>query len=123
MKRKYFPLLIGCVLVASGCAGAGVMIKSEQAAGVVDGKTTKTEVEQMFGKPTGTGFDEQKRPVYIYAGSQVRPTAIGLLSPIPLPGVASMKTKVSRLEITFDKNDVVVSHKFAEEMQETGAWR
>ena len=54
-------LIILLVVSLTGCFSTGVFVQKEQVQKIIDGTTTKKQIVQMFGRPNGTGTDEEGR--------------------------------------------------------------
>ena len=78
----------------------GEEITAEDAAQIVDGKTTKDEVYLMFGKPSSIMEDG-----HVFAYDWIRGGQGNVL------GFGTGSEKAHSLIVTFDENDVVKAHK------------
>ena len=115
--RKYLMFVTGAVLtmvVLCGCGvervaidpvgyksvSQGAEITEEDAAQIVDGKTTKDEVYLMFGKPSSILEDG-----HVFAYNWIRGGRGNIL------GFGSGSEESHSLIVTFDDKDVVKGHK------------
>ena len=93
----------------SGCATnrqtAGMEIKDDEVAQIVDGKTTMNEVIAIFGEPTkATPMGDETLYTYVYS------VAKHTTSFMPYYSSGSGSTEEDKLTIVFDKNKVVKTH-------------
>ena len=71
---------------------------------IVVGKTTKDEVETMFGKPTEVDFDQSGKEKWTYAHNEA---SMNPMNYIPVTSILiGQDGKARRLVIVFDKNIV-----------------
>jgi hypothetical protein len=100
-------------LIISGChyntstAETGKQISDKVVSGIIDGKTTGSQIISWFGAPTETsrlGNDE----LFIYKHCTTDSTTLRL------PGLenSDSKEKCSELSIVLNGNDIVKSHGF-----------
>ena len=114
MKRHSLLIGVLCLLVALSACGMksvkqGAMIDEAKVKNsVVDGKTTRSDVMLEFGSPTKT-MDNDK--IFFYTWSETS------TSTIPLYGGTTTVTK--SLNILFDDNGVVKSHKITKTAEES----
>lgn len=103
--------MISSVALFSACVSTSgnktLAKKSEQdiLADIVKGKTTKAEIEKIFGKPNGTGFQSDGSEVWHYTYGKGTTDAA---SYIPVVGVfaGSSKVETKSLNVVFDKKGV-----------------
>ncbi|MDQ6965112.1 MAG: outer membrane protein assembly factor BamE, partial [Mariprofundales bacterium] len=80
---------------------------------VIDHKTTKTEVQAIFGAPMTTSFTSSGNVIWTYTLSQMSADATSYIPVVSMFAGSSSGTKKT-LTILFDKNDVVVKHQMTE---------
>jgi hypothetical protein len=105
-------------LSVGACASAGNDVLRTQDAkavdqNIIDGKTTRSEVESMYGAPTSTSFANTQNEIWIYRWSRAtsRPENF-----IPYVGllVASNDVQKKELVILFNEQNIVVRHSMRE---------
>ncbi|CAB3802317.1 hypothetical protein [Pararobbsia alpina] len=99
------------VLVLAGCAGVGnESLRSESEATVstkiVEGKTTKDQVKELFGSPTKTEFTDGGLEIWRYEFSKVSADAVDFIPIVNLFG-SSASGKKKELVVMFDSSNVV----------------
>lgn len=97
--RRTLPSVLGVLCVVwlySSCATVGRDFPSERVDGIQIGKTTQTEIQEMFGSPWRIGIEDGLR-TWTYGRYKYK-----------LFGQSMSKDLVVR----FDKNNVVVSYSF-----------
>jgi len=115
-------LLAVVALVLGACASAGNMaLKDENeksvAARVVEGKTTKQEVQAAYGQPTQTTFTDGGNEIWTYRYAYATPKAINFVPVVGIfAGGADVQTK--ELVVMFDKANVVMKFSMREAQQE-----
>lgn len=121
MKRALSALFLSLFLTA--CASTGnVAIKNETEQSVqtklVEGKTTKAEVRQMFGAPLNTTFTDGGNEIYKYSFSKTQAKASNF---IPFVGIfASGATGTEKnLTIMFDGKGIVKRYSLDESAVDT----
>lgn len=108
MIKKISVIVIG-LLFLSGCidkTNKNLIKNNDQQleAMVVEGKTTKEEVEKMFGKPTTIGSDIQGREQWVYSHTE---TSMNPMNYVPVTKLLiGQDGKVRTLVIIFEKNIV-----------------
>ena len=109
MKKIFMPLV--CVLALAGCASTGNSVlknETEQTVGakIIQGKTTKAEVRQMFGAPLSVNFTDAGNEVYKYSFSKTQADAANF---IPFVGilVAGAHGTEKTLTVLFDDKGIV----------------
>jgi outer membrane protein assembly factor BamE (lipoprotein component of BamABCDE complex) len=87
------------------------------AARIVEGKTTKQEVQDAYGQPSSTSFTDSGNEIWTYRYAYATPKAINF---VPLVGIfrSSADVQNKELVILFDKNNVVTKYSFRESAQE-----
>jgi outer membrane protein assembly factor BamE (lipoprotein component of BamABCDE complex) len=105
------------ILLCASCASAGNQVLKAESADtvdkmVVDGKSTKTDVQQALGDPNDTSFTENGNQIWKY--QYVYATAMPA-SFIPVIGIFAGGANVDKktLTILFDKDGVAVKHTMA----------
>jgi hypothetical protein len=109
--------LAAAVMIA-GCGSVGNDVLRTQDAkavnqNIIDGKTTRSEVESMYGSPDGTSFASAQSEIWVYRWSRFtsRPENF-----IPYVGlfVASNDVQKKELVILFNDQNVVIKHSMRE---------
>ncbi|WP_421359040.1 MULTISPECIES: hypothetical protein [Agrobacterium] len=119
MKRV---MMVACMAMLAGCVGANVggntdrMNTSYVKEHVIVGKTTKDEVQQLFGSPREKLSDStgEERWIYEPNGGTNMLAAAGSMLPVPGLSTATRMSEAgqgsrgaSLLQISFDKRGVV----------------
>lgn len=118
MKRTLFVLVVGVVaLLLVGCAStsSGTKMSSVDIGKIEKGKTTRAEVERLFGPPMQTVMtgNDQRMMVYTYHSTtaQAKPETA-----IPIVGIfiggARGRSEIQTLYVRLDKNNVVEDYEF-----------
>ncbi|MEO0797538.1 MAG: hypothetical protein AAFX93_20520 [Verrucomicrobiota bacterium] len=109
MKILYSILM--CLLIV-GCATSGKEINVAQVENIEKGKTTYTEMVEMFGPPQWGGLVNGNRAANWY----FMRTASHGKNFIPIYGAfdSSMDVDHQRLDVQFDENDVVENFVFSD---------
>lgn len=110
--NRGFALL--AVVAITGCASSGnEVLRSQDTAAVersiVDGRTTRSEVERIYGPPTTTSFTDAQNDIWIYRWSRATAKAENF---VPYVGAFMGGADVQRKElvILFNAQNVVVRH-------------
>ncbi|WP_297450830.1 outer membrane protein assembly factor BamE [Ferrovum sp.] len=130
MNKRFSQGIVGSMVVLcvalAGCASTGnESIRAESSSTIkdkiVEGKTTQTQVQSMFGAPTVTSFTDSGLEVWTYDFTKMSADAISYVPVVNWFGASSSGTKKS-LVVLFDKQNVVqrYSLKEAEVSQKTG---
>ena len=127
MKSKFAVLaFVAVALTISGCASVGnetLRAESETSvkAKIVEGKTTKADIKQMFGSPMKTTFTDGGMEVWSYEFSKVSADAISFIPIVNLFGASSSGTK-KELVALFDSNGILKRYSMSESdvKQKTG---
>lgn len=103
--------VLAAVLVLAGCAGAGnESLRSETestvSTKVVEGKTTKDEIRNMFGSPQKTEFTDGGLEIWRYEFAKMHRDAVNFIPVVNLFGSSASGTK-KELVVMFDSNNVV----------------
>lgn len=103
--------LIVLILNLVGCISYGnESLRKESEASVsqklVEGKTTKADVKQMFGSPISTSFTDSGSEIWNYEMSKMSPDLVNFVPFVGLFGSSSSGTK-KLLVILYDDNGVV----------------
>ena len=96
MKRLLLASL--AVLLLTGCVTTGRDFPADPVKSIVNGKTTKEDVRQMFGAPYQTGIEDGRESWTYY---RIRHRGAG-------------RTESKELHIVFDKKGLVESYSFSE---------
>jgi outer membrane protein assembly factor BamE (lipoprotein component of BamABCDE complex) len=101
-------------LLVGACSSVGNDVLRTQDAravdqSIIDGKTTRSQVEAMYGNPTATSFANAQNEVWVYRWARQTPRAENF---IPYVGflVASNDVQKKELVILFNEQNVVVRH-------------
>ena len=107
-------LIASCALALAGCASAGNQVLAKQDAAtvsqsIVDGRSTKAEVQAAYGDPNDTSFTDGGNEIWKYSYSYATPTAASF---VPIVGIFAGGADVDKktLVILFDKAGVVTKH-------------
>ncbi len=106
-------LMAGSGLALQGCAASyGQKIEADNVSKIVKGKTTRTELIQMFGQPTQAIImpDGGRTLYFVYFRNSLGST-FGQMAQIAA-GKGQAKTGTN-LSVVLDKNDVVKDYEFA----------
>jgi len=114
MTKRYYGLLVaGFVSIAllAGCASTGnESIRHESGATiknkVVEGKTTKADIQSMFGAPTSTSFTDSGLEVWTYDFTKLSADAVSYIPVVNWFGSSATGTKKS-LVVMYDSKDIV----------------
>ena len=114
--------IAGLVIFLGACASAGNMaLRNETpqtvATRIVEGKTTKQEVQAAYGQPTTTSFTDGGNEIWNYRYSYATPKAINF---VPLIGILAGGADVQSKElvILFGKDNIVTKYSMRESEQE-----
>jgi outer membrane protein assembly factor BamE (lipoprotein component of BamABCDE complex) len=84
---------------------------------VIEGKTTKQEVQAAYGQPTQTTFTDGGNEIWTYRYAYATPKAINFVPVVGIfAGGADVQTK--ELVVMFDKANVVMKFSMREAQQE-----
>lgn len=120
--RKHTGLkLVGAALIGlilAGCAGTGnerLRAESETtvAAKIIEGKTTKSEVREMFGSPGETSFTDSGLEIWNYEFAKLSADAVSFIPIVNWFGTSASGTK-KELVVLFDENDMVRRYSMSE---------
>lgn len=111
---KKFSAAVSLVVLAAlvtGCASTGsesLRKESETSVAqkIVEGKTTKAEIRNMFGSPTKTSFTDGGLEIWNYDFSNVSADAISYVPIVNLFG-GSASGKKKELVVMYDQTNVV----------------
>jgi outer membrane protein assembly factor BamE (lipoprotein component of BamABCDE complex) len=103
--------VFAAVLVLAGCAGTGNdSLRSESEATVstkiVEGKTTKDEIRNLFGSPAKTDFTDGGLEIWRYEFTKVSGDAVDFVPVVNLFG-SSASGKKKELVVMFDTSNIV----------------
>jgi len=117
LSKKGTVVILGLGLLA-GCASSGneaLRHESSQtiANKVIEGKTTSSEVQNMFGAPTSTSFTGNGLEIWQYDFEKVSADAISYIPIVNSFGGTASGTK-KELTILFDDHNVVKKVKMTE---------
>lgn len=116
-----FKTTFGALLVASalaGCASTGnEKLKTETEASVstkiVEGKSTRKEIRELFGAPLKTTFTDSGLELWTYEFTNVSADAVSYIPIVNSFGSSASGTK-KELVLLFDKNGVVQRYSMSE---------
>jgi outer membrane protein assembly factor BamE (lipoprotein component of BamABCDE complex) len=121
MAMKRFLILAIAVLLGA-CASAGSMQLKEEsgttvATKIFEGKTTRGEVQSMYGQPSQTTFTDAGNEIWTYRYAYATPKAMNF---VPIVGIFAGGADVQSKELVvmFDKNNVVSRFTMRESQQE-----
>ena len=115
-------VVVGLVMFLGACASAGNMpLRNESsqtvATRIVEGKTTKQEVQHAYGEPTTTSFTDAGNEIWTYRYSYATSKAINFVPIVGLfAGGADVESK--ELVILFGKDNRVTKYSYRESEQE-----
>ena len=117
LAKKGAIVILGLGLL-TGCASSGnEALRHEDsqtiASKVIEGKTTSSEVQSMFGAPTSTSFTGNGLEIWKYDFEKVSADAISFVPIVSSFGGTSSGTK-KELTILFDDHSVVEKVKMTE---------
>ncbi len=120
MKRSVIlsTLLISTVLLIQGCASHGNESLRKESEGsisqrIVENKTTKQEIKNMFGSPLTTSYIESGTEIWKYELSDVSGDAVNYI-PIVNMFDSSASGKKKELTILFNDNGTVKKYNMSE---------
>ena len=58
-------ILVGIILVSNGCGASGKSFNTSKVESIVNGITTQSDIEKMFGEPFKTGV-QNGQPIWVY---------------------------------------------------------
>lgn len=119
-------LIAALVLCLAGCASTGnEKLRAESEATmsqkVVEGKTTKAEIRNMFGSPIKTSFTDGGLEIWNFEFTNVSADAISYVPIVNLFG-ATASGKKKELVVMFDQSSIVKRYAMSESdvAQKTG---
>ncbi|WP_207001830.1 hypothetical protein [Trinickia mobilis] len=125
-KLAVAAAIVAGVLTLAGCAGTGNdSLRSETEATVstkiVQGKTTKDEIRNMFGSPMKTEFTDGGLEIWHYELTKMHGDAVNYIPVINLLGSSASGQK-KELVVLFDTNNIVKRYSMSESAvsQKTG---
>jgi len=62
-------ILVGIILLPGGCGTAGKSFNTSKIGGIVNGTTTRSAIEKIFGEPFKTGI-QNGQPIWVYEDHQ-----------------------------------------------------
>ena len=106
--------LVTAAVATTGCASGGNDVLRSQDANavdlnIIDGKTTRSEVERIYGPPNATSFANAQSDIWIYRWARSTAKAENF---IPYVGafVGGRDVQTKELVILFNEQNVVVRH-------------
>ena len=106
--------LVTAAVVTTGCASGGNEVLRSQDANavdlnIIDGKTTRSDVERIYGPPNATSFANAQTDIWIYRWARSTAKAENF---IPYVGafVGGRDVQTKELVILFNEQNVVVRH-------------
>ena len=111
MRKIFTVLSLSLIFIIAGCASQGNQaLKNETEQSVNDKiipyKTTKKEIQGMFGSPDETNFTDGGKEIWKYSLVNVSADAVSYIPIVNLFGSSASGTK-KELVILFGKKDVV----------------
>ena len=58
-------ILVGIILISNGCGASGKSFNTSKVESIVNGITTRSDIEKMFGEPFKTGI-QNGQPIWVY---------------------------------------------------------
>ena len=58
-------ILVGTILLPSGCGTAGKSFNTSKIGSIVNGTTTRSDIKKIFGEPFKTGI-QNGQPIWVY---------------------------------------------------------
>ena len=123
MYRLRLSAVVCVAVLLGGCATyqSGNDFNESQIDEIEQGQTTKADIEQWFGSPTGTGtqyIDGENMEHYTYSYSEGGATAE---SYIPFVGafLGGVEAESKTLHVYFNEEDVVRRHSYSEQSHDT----
>lgn len=120
--------LCAVILALAGCAGTGndsLRSETEESVStkVVEGKTTKDQVREMFGSPAKTEFTDGGLEIWRYEFAKMHGDAVNYIPVVNLFG-SSASGKKKELVVMFDQKNVVkrYSMSVSDVSQKTGVF-
>jgi outer membrane protein assembly factor BamE (lipoprotein component of BamABCDE complex) len=114
MNLRLLPCIVVLALVLAGCASGGNDILRTQDANtvnqyIIDGKTTRNEIEKIYGPPSSTSFADAQTDIWIYRWARATAKAENF---VPYVGafVGGRDVQQKELVILFNAQNVVVRH-------------
>jgi hypothetical protein len=114
MSRTIWVVAALLTMAVAGCASGGNEVLRMQDAhavdqNVVDGRTTRSEVERLYGPPNATSFANAQTDIWIYRWVRTTPKAENF---IPYVGafVGGRDIQKKELVILFNEQNMVVRH-------------
>lgn len=107
-KHVAVALLTGAVMALAGCAAQmefGKKLDAQSVAFIQKGKTTRSEIEQRLGQPSGIQLlaDGRRQAMYSY---------MNMSGPAIAWGAAEMKRTQATLQIVYNQTGVVEDYDF-----------
>jgi hypothetical protein len=110
--------LVTAAVTTAGCASGGNEVLRSQDANavdlnIIDGRTTRSEVERIYGPPNATSFANAQNDIWIYRWARSTAKAENF---IPYVGafVGGRDIQQKELVILFNEQNVVVRHSMRE---------
>ncbi|MBV8471374.1 MAG: hypothetical protein JOY60_16095 [Burkholderiaceae bacterium] len=109
--KSVLVLGVCAVFMLAGCASSGnAVLKSETETSVkdklVEGKSTKSDVRNIYGAPMKTSFTDNGSEIWTYEFSNMSADAISYVPIVNLFARSASGTK-KELVVLYDKSDVV----------------
>ena len=58
-------IVVGIILISNGCGDSGKSFNTSKVESIVNGVTTRSDIEKMFGEPFKTGI-QNGQPIWVY---------------------------------------------------------
>jgi hypothetical protein len=118
MTLKSLACIVGIGIALGACASGGNDVLRQQDANtvnqlIVDGRTTRTEVERIYGPPTTTSFADAQNEIWTYSWSRATLKGENFI-PYVGPFVGGADVQKKELVILFNAQNVVVRHSMRE---------
>ncbi len=105
-------VMLFLLLSVSACASVGKKINHDQISSIEKGKTTRSEIIQMFGKPTMV-TELSNETIFTYIHSVAKNT-VGNFIPVYNVFRTEMKSDTDTFTVKFSKKDIVEDYTFSQ---------
>lgn len=118
MTLKSLACIVGIGIALGACASSGNDVLRQQDANavnqlIVDGRTTRSDVERIYGPPDSTSFADAQNEIWTYRWARVTAKSENFL-PYVGPYVGGHDIQKKELVILFNAQNVVVRHSMRE---------
>lgn len=119
MKKRFLSLCVGLAVVVGGAAGLGGCAAGDQVLAkedattlqqkIIKGKTTKAEIQTMFGEPSEKGT-KNGREYWMY---RLQTASAKTFIPFSSMATGNSGTEIKDLTVEYNKAGVVVNYDLA----------